>query len=65
MAANAMTYADYLAFERASETKHEYVNGLVYAMAPPTAPWSRLAVCGRLLAPGQVATVDLVVATAS
>lgn len=27
-----MTEAEYLAFERASETKHEYLNGQVYAM---------------------------------
>jgi Uma2 family endonuclease len=28
-----MSYAEYLAFEAASETKHEYVNGEVFAMA--------------------------------
>ncbi len=28
-----MTEAEYLAFERASETKHEYIDGHVYAMA--------------------------------
>jgi Uma2 family endonuclease len=28
-----MTEDEYLAFERASDTKHEYMNGIVYAMA--------------------------------
>lgn len=31
-----MTYAEYLAFEAASETKHEYLNGEVFAMAGGT-----------------------------
>lgn len=31
-----MTYAEYLAFEATSETKHEYVNGEVFAMAGGT-----------------------------
>lgn len=31
-----MTYPEYLAFETASDTKHEYVNGEVYAMAGGT-----------------------------
>jgi len=31
-----MSYADYLAFEAASEAKHEYVNGEVFAMAGGT-----------------------------
>lgn len=31
-----MTYAEYLAFERASETKHELVNGEMFAMARGT-----------------------------
>jgi Uma2 family endonuclease len=31
-----MTYAEYLAFEAASDTKHEYLNGEVFAMAGGT-----------------------------
>lgn len=38
-----MTYAEYLALERASEAKHEYVNGHVYAMAGGTPDHGRLA----------------------
>jgi Uma2 family endonuclease len=38
-----MTYEEYLAFERASETKHEYVNGEVFAMAGGTREHARLA----------------------
>jgi Uma2 family endonuclease len=38
-----MTYAEYLAFEEASDTKHEYVNGEVYAMAGGTPQPSALA----------------------
>ncbi len=38
----AMSYADYLALERASEAKHEYVNGEVYAMAGGTPEHARL-----------------------
>lgn len=37
-----MTYAEYVAYERASEAKHEYVNGLVYAMAGGTPEHARL-----------------------
>jgi uncharacterized protein len=37
-----MTYEEYLAFERASETKHEYVNGEVFAMAGGTREHARL-----------------------
>jgi Uma2 family endonuclease len=33
-----MTEEEYLAFERASETKHEFLNGRVYAMAGATEP---------------------------
>ncbi|MBX3250017.1 MAG: Uma2 family endonuclease [Myxococcales bacterium] len=48
-----MTYADYLAFERASDTKHEYANGLVYAMAGGTPQHGRLAMrLGRLIGNG-------------
>ena len=43
-----MTYVDYLALERASGRKHEYVNGRVYAMAGGTPEHSRLA--GALIA---------------
>lgn len=38
-----MSYAEYLAFEREAETKHEYVNGEVYAMAGGTPEHARLA----------------------
>ncbi|WP_236517489.1 Uma2 family endonuclease [Sandaracinus amylolyticus] len=38
-----MSYAEYLALERESETKHEYVNGEVYAMAGGTPEHARLA----------------------
>lgn len=38
-----MTYAEYLAFEATSDTKHEYVNGQVYAMAGGSPEHSRLA----------------------
>jgi Uma2 family endonuclease len=31
-----VTYAEYLAFERAAETRHEYINGGIYAMAGGT-----------------------------
>jgi len=37
-----MTYADYLAFEATSDTKHEYVNGEVFAMAGGTLTHSAL-----------------------
>ncbi len=38
-----MTYAEYLAFERASPTKHEFVDGEVWAMAGGTPEHGRLA----------------------
>jgi Uma2 family endonuclease len=38
-----VTYAEYLAFERDSETKHEYVAGRVVAMAGGTPEHARLA----------------------
>lgn len=38
-----MTLDEYLAFEAASETKHEWVNGEVYAMAGGTMRHARLA----------------------
>ncbi|MAQ16780.1 MAG: hypothetical protein CMN30_18555 [Sandaracinus sp.] len=38
-----MSYAEYLAFEEAAEQKHEYVNGVVYAMAGGTLEHARLA----------------------
>ena len=48
--ATSMSYSDYLALEQASETKHEYVNGLVYAMAGGTPEHARLAMqLGMLL----------------
>jgi Uma2 family endonuclease len=37
-----MSYAEYLAFEDASETKHEWVNGEVYAMSGGSPEHSRL-----------------------
>ncbi len=37
-----MTYAEYLALERASEVKHEYVNGEAYAMAGGSPEHARL-----------------------
>lgn len=44
------TYVEYLALERESETKHEYVNGEVYAMAGGTPEHARLAMMfGRLV----------------
>ena len=49
--ARQMSYVDYLALERAAEAKHEYVNGLVYAVGGGTVERSRLAsrVGGQLL----------------
>lgn len=38
-----MTYEEYLAFEEKSETKHEWVNGEVYAMAGGTLRHSEIA----------------------
>jgi Uma2 family endonuclease len=38
-----MSYSEYLAFDAASDTKHEYVNGEVYAMAGGTITHSALA----------------------
>lgn len=38
-----MSYTDYLAFERETPTKHEYVGGLVLAMAGGTPEHARLA----------------------
>jgi Uma2 family endonuclease len=37
------SYAEYLAFEEAAEGKHEYVNGLIYAMTGGTPEHARLA----------------------
>lgn len=37
-----MSYAEFVAFERASDAKHEYVNGRVYAMAGGTPEHARL-----------------------
>ncbi|MEO0325045.1 MAG: Uma2 family endonuclease [Myxococcota bacterium] len=41
--ARIMSYAEYLAFEEAAGTKHEYVNGAVVAMAGGTIEHGRLA----------------------
>jgi Uma2 family endonuclease len=38
-----MTYEEYVAFERNAELKHEFVNGLVYAMSGGTPEHARLA----------------------
>jgi Uma2 family endonuclease len=38
-----MTYEEYLALETSSELKHEYVNGVVYAMSGGTPEHARLA----------------------
>jgi len=38
-----VSYAEYLAFERSAETKHEFIDGLVVAMAGGTPEHSRLA----------------------
>lgn len=38
-----MSYPEYLAFEREASTKHEYVNGEVYAMAGGSPEHARLA----------------------
>lgn len=43
-----MSYAEYLALERSSQTKHEYVDGHVYAMAGGSTEHARLA--ARLIA---------------
>ena len=44
-----LSYAEYLALEEKSETKHEYVNGLVYAMAGGSITHARLSMTfGRL-----------------
>jgi Uma2 family endonuclease len=43
LAPNRMTYEAYLAAERSSETKHEYLRGEVYAMAGGTPPHAGLA----------------------
>lgn len=45
-----MTHADYCAFERQSEVRHEYIAGEVFAMTGGTLEHSRLAMqIGRLL----------------
>lgn len=41
--AQRVSYAEYLAFERNAETKHEFVDGSVVAMAGGTPEHSRLA----------------------
>jgi Uma2 family endonuclease len=42
-AAKRYTVAEYLAFERASETKHEYFNGEIFAMAGASEPHNLIA----------------------
>lgn len=41
--ATKVSYADYLAAERSSDTKHEYVNGEIFAMAGGSPEHARLA----------------------
>jgi Uma2 family endonuclease len=43
LAAQHSTYAEYLALEASSEQRHEFVDGLVYAMAGGTPEHARLA----------------------
>ena len=43
MRVDDVSYAEYLAFERDSEAKHEYVNGQIYAMSGGTPEHGRLA----------------------
>lgn len=38
-----MSYVDFVAFERASDTKHEWLDGVVYDMSGGTIPHARLA----------------------
>lgn len=48
--ATQVSYAEYLAFERTAETKHEYVNGQILAMAGGSIEHGRLAMrLGALL----------------
>ena len=54
----AMTYAEYLALERASTERHQFVEGVAYAMAGGSPTHSRLAVrvsvaLANLLQPGR------------
>ncbi len=49
-----MSYAEYLAFDEAAETKHEYVNGAVVAMAGGTIEHGRLVANLKLMI-GQLA----------
>jgi Uma2 family endonuclease len=42
-----LSYADYLAFEETSEQKHEFIDGLVFAMAGGSYEHARLA--GRVM----------------
>ncbi len=51
-----MTYAEYLALEEASETKHEFVDGEVRAMAGGTTEHARLQVRTSTLMSGALAT---------
>lgn len=44
---NHITEADYLAFERNSDTKHEYANGKIYAMTG--ASWQHNVICANVV----------------
>jgi Uma2 family endonuclease len=49
------TFADYLALEEASNTKHEFLEGEIYAMAGGTPEHSGLAVAATVALAGQLA----------
>lgn len=56
-----MTYPEYLDFERAAEGRHEFVNGLVYAMAGGSPEHASSDLRVRVLATGRSTYPDLTV----